>query len=64
MEKVQIVFADNVLKFIDELISAWKEGKWKRDANRLVLESENYLMEVYGYDAAPEEASWILQRYR
>ena len=64
MEKVKVVFADNLSKFIDELISAWKEGNWKRDANRLILEGENCLMGVYGYDAVPEKAFWILQKYK
>jgi len=36
---------------------------WKKDSNRLVLESENYRMEVYGYDTVPVGALWILHKY-
>jgi len=62
MKEVRVIFG-NISEFVEELINAWKEGNWKKESNRLILESENYRIEVYGYDNAPEETLWILQKY-
>ena len=63
MKKVKLVFGSDISEFMEELIKAWEEENWRKDSNRLVLESENYRMEVYGYDTVPEKALWFLQKY-
>jgi len=62
MKEVRVIFAD-ISEFVEEIIDAWKGENWKKESNRLILESENYRVEVYGYDNVPEEALWILQKY-
>ena len=63
MKKVKVVFGSDISEFMGELVKAWEKGKWRKDSNRLILESENYRMEVYGYDTVPEKALWFLQKY-
>ena len=63
MKKVKVVFGSDISEFMGELIKAWEEGNWRKDPNRWILESENYRMEVYGYDTVPEKALWFLQKY-
>ena len=63
MKKVKVVFGSDISDFAGELIDAWREENWRKDSNRLILESENYRMEVYGYDTVPERALWFLQKY-
>ena len=53
MKKVKLVFGSNISDFAGELIDVWREENWRKDSNRLILESENYRMEVYGYILLP-----------
>ena len=63
VRKINVVFSD-VDEFIEEIVRAWEKGSWRKESNRLVLESENYVMEVFGWEIVPKKALWILKNYR